>query len=164
MRARSALPALLCALLAACSSLLGADPGDLVGDWATEREAVSPTATSQDLLTLGADGRFVSEWRAYGVYPGQAADQLSASSRAEGRYRTEGGLLRVEAESITNFDTFGGRVTTTVQRPSPYGAGPYDGARFDVDGDRLTLTYLTYLTYPADAPRTTRRTFRREAR
>lgn len=160
MSARPSLLALLCALTAACSPLTEAVSGGLVGDWATQREALSPAGAHEDLLSLGADGRFVAESRAYGAYPGQSADRLSASSRTEGRYRAEDGRLRFEPVSLTVYDTFGGRAETTVHAPYPYG-GVYERARFDVDGDRLTLTYVTY---PADAPETTRRTFRRTVR
>ena len=159
MRARSALLALLCALAPACALLVEPGPGAPVGDWATPREALSPTGSHEDLLALAPDGRFVAESRMYGVYPGQPADLLSASSRTEGRYRVEGDRHHFEPESLTSDDTFGGRGETTVQAPYPYG-GVYEGATFRVDGDRLTLTYTTY---PADAPETTRRTFRRRA-
>ena len=160
MRARSSLLVLLCALLASCSALVDPVSGGFVGDWATEREALSPTGSHENLLSLGADGRFVAESRMYGAYPGQPAGQLSASSRTEGSYRAEDGRLHFQPETLTTFDTFEGRAKTTVHRPYPYG-GVYEGAEFDVDGDRLTLTYLTY---PADAPVKTRRTFRRALR
>ncbi len=160
MRTRFALLAPLCALAAACSPLLGPDSGGLVGDWATEREAISATGSYEDRLSLDADGRFVSETRMYGAYPGQPADLLSSFSRTEGTYRAEDGRLHLEPRSLTTYDTFGGEGKTTVQTPSPYG-GVYEAARFQVDGDRLTLTYVTY---PADAPETTRRTFRRTDR
>jgi hypothetical protein len=160
MRARSSLPVLLCALLASCSAPVEPVSGGFVGDWATEREALSPAGTHENLLSMGADGRFAAESRMYGAYPGQPADRLSASSRTEGSYRAEDGRLRFEPESLTTFDTFEGRAMTTVHRPYPYG-GVYEGAKYEVDGDRLTLTYLTY---PADAPVETRRTFRRTLR
>ncbi len=160
MRARSSLLVLVCAVLASCSALVDPVSGGFVGDWATEREALSPTGSHENLLSLGSDGRFVAESRMYGVYPGQPADQLAASSRTEGSYRAEDGRLHFQPESLTTFDTFEGRAKTTVHRPYPYG-GVYEGAEFEVDGDRLTLTYLTY---PADAPVETRRTFRRALR
>lgn len=160
IRARSSLPVLLCALLASCSAVLEPVSGGFVGDWATERKALSPAGTHENLLGLGADGRFVAESRMYGAYPGQPAGQLSASSRTEGSYRAEDGRLHFQPESLTTFDTFEGKPKTTVHRPYPYG-GVYQGAEFDVDGDRLTLTYITY---PADAPVETRRTFRRTLR
>lgn len=45
MRARSSLLVLLCALPASCSAPVEPVSGGFVGDWATEREALSPAGT-----------------------------------------------------------------------------------------------------------------------
>lgn len=157
MRAPALLFAPLLALLTACSPPTGPRAAGLAGDWTTEREALRPGGSRESRLSLAGDGRFVSESRAYGVYPGQAAEQLSSTSRVAGGYRADGDRLLFRAESLTTYDTFGGREETRVQDPYPYGA-VYEGATFRVEGDRLTLTYTTY---PADAPVRTSRQFRR---
>lgn len=133
-------------------------PSELLGRWETPAEAQQPTGSHTNALTFGRDGRFVAEWRAAGVYPGQPAAEPSAYSRSYGTYQVEGARLGMRVDSTVTWDRFyGADAKETVTRPQPYGR-MYDDARFQVDGDTLVLDYTTY---PADAPVATRQTFRR---
>jgi len=56
----------------------------------------------------------------------------------------------MEAQRLVVWDRFyGADSPQSVHEPYPYGDAPFDGARFEIQADRLILHYLTY---PADAP------------
>lgn len=157
MRTLSLVVAAAVLLLAGCSSLTAPGADELVGSWTTARESLHPAGSLEHRLDLGRDLRFVAEFRSYGVYPGQGPDQLSAYSRTSGSYRVGGNRLVLRPDTLVTFDSFYGRAEPTRTTPYPY-TGLYDHATFEVSGDQLTLTYLSY---PADAPVTTRQRLRR---
>ncbi len=75
----------------ACLSLAWSSPLDvrreLLGQWSTAPEVPYPQGWYQSHLRLVSGGFHQSEVRSYGVYPGQAAADLSSSSREEGTFR-----------------------------------------------------------------------------
>ncbi len=94
----------------------------------------------------------------YGIYPAQPRDELSAFSRIEGAYRTEGNQLILSPYRLITWDRFyGASSPAVVQQPYPYD-GYFDDARYVVRAHTLTLVYTIY---PADAPVTTTMILRR---
>jgi hypothetical protein len=78
----------------------------------------------------------------YGLYPGQAAADLSAYGREEGGFRAEGDRLVMHAQRLETWDLFyPADSRRQVQEPYPDGSAPFDGARFEILGDRLILHY-----------------------
>lgn len=147
------------AVFASCSSSLDSlTASDIVGQWTAAREEASPTGSYSRQLTFSNDGHFVLEFRSYGVYQGQQADDLSSYSRTAGTFTVAGDRLSFDPESLTTWDAFyGASSPETVRTPYPY-ASFYDDARYRVEGNTLTLDYTSY---PADAPEVTRQLFQR---
>jgi hypothetical protein len=141
----------------ACSSPLDL-PRALLGQWVSAPADLRPQGWHQYHLTFHPTGSYASEVRTYGLNAGQPATQLSAFSREEGRFRTEGDRLVMEAHRLVVWDRFyGSDSPEQVHEPYPYGTAPLHGARFEVLGDRLILHYTTY---PADAPVATTKEYR----
>jgi hypothetical protein len=134
-------------------------PADLLGRWATPPEPNSGGSFVYS-LEFGRDGRFVVEWRAFGMYPGQRAGDVSGYSRSYGAYRVDGDRLTMLVDRVVTWDRFyGADSPETVTRPQPATA-MYDDARFRVEAGGEALV-LDYTSYPADAPVAARMTFRR---
>ena len=133
-------------------------PDDLVGRWTSGRQTHLPTGTFETILSFGRSGRFSSEVRSRGVYPGQPADELSAYTVHAGTVEVAGDRATFRVDSIVSWDRFyGASSRPTVQRPSPYGV-IYDAARVRVSGRELAIDFLAY---PLDAPEPARAVFRR---
>jgi hypothetical protein len=97
--------------------------------------------------------------RSFGLLPGQRPNDLSAYSRTEGLFRVEGDRLHLSPTRLVTWDGFYGLTSPErVERLNPEGSF-VDNARFSIRLNRLTLYYLSY---PADAPVETTRTFLRE--
>ncbi len=138
------------ALTLACSSPLDAPLG-LLGHWTAVPESLSPQGRYWRHLNFSADGSYQVEVRTYGLYPDQAAGDLSAVSREEGRFRTDGDRLAMTAQRLVVWDRFyRAGSPEQVLEPFPYGDAPLDGARFEILGDRLVLRYTGI--GPADGP------------
>jgi hypothetical protein len=130
----------------ACSDPASVAPGELVGSWDIVT-AQQPQGSMRQVLMFESDGTVIFGVYHYGVYT--ASSGLEAYSEIEGRYTTTGDRLEIDANRITLFDTF-------YHDPGPT-TGKYRGTIFDdctfrVEGDQLTLTYLSY---PLDAPEET---------
>ena len=152
---RSTIISLLSVILAACESSTSPDGSAIAGQWATTREALSPTGSYQSFLTFDGDA-FTSEVRSYGLYPGQRSTDLSAYSRTEGTYRVDGDRVHFSPLRLVSWDRFYGETSPErVQSPYPWGS-LFDDARFTLRLNRLDLHYTTY---PADAPVPTSRTY-----
>jgi hypothetical protein len=145
------------ALAVACDSATSPESA-LAGRWATEREGLSPAGSYQSFLAF--DGAaFTFEVRSYGLLHGQRPNDLSAYSRTEGTFRVEGDRLHFLPSRLVTWDGFyGASSPERVESPYPWGS-LFDDARFSI---RLTRLTLRYLSYPADAPVETTRTFLRE--
>ena len=152
---RSTIVAFGIVALAACDSSTSPDSSSLEGRWATEREALSPTGSHRGYLTF--DGAtFAFEVRTFGLYPGQAANDLSAYVRTEGTFRVEGDRLHFSPARLVTWDRFyGADSPERIDSPYPWGT-LFDNARFTM---RLSQLTLRYLTYPADAPVETSQTY-----
>jgi hypothetical protein len=130
----------------------------LAGRWATERESLSPAGSHQSFLTFSG-GAFAFEVRSFGLYQGQRSNDLSAYSRTEGTFRIEGDRLNFSPARLVTWDRFFGPTSPErVETPYPWGS-LFDSTRFTVRVNRLTLRYLSY---PADAPVETTRTYWRQ--
>jgi hypothetical protein len=91
----------------------------------------------------------VFEVRSYGLLPGQGREELSAYSKTQGRYRTEGDRFFFEPRRLVWWDRFYGADSPEhVEAPYPYGT-LFDDAHLVLRGDELTISYLSY---PFDAP------------
>jgi len=134
--------ALATALLGlACSSPVQA-PANLLGHGETGLTDLSPQGSLRYGLTFFSSGLYWSEWRMYGLYPGQDAADLSAYGREEGGFRAEGDRLAMNAQRLETWDLFyPADSRRQVQEPYPSGKAPFDGARFEILGDRLILHY-----------------------
>jgi hypothetical protein len=144
------------ALAVSCGSPTEPPHHELVGRWITAPEDLRPSGWHQYHLRFSANGRFTSEVRSFGLISGQRRDGLSAYSRTEGTFRTEGDQLIFRPERLVWWDAFYGLDSPEhVQEPYPY-TGFYDGTRYVVANGRLTLHYLSY---PADAPVPTAKTY-----
>lgn len=147
---------LLVLVAGGCTSSTAPEAEVILGRWATEREALSPSGSVQYHLVLGRDQRFSSETRMYGVYAKQAPAALSAFLRHEGHFHVEGTNIVFQPETRISWDSFYGVAEPTVEKLSSSHT-LYDGATFEVrQNRRLTLHYLTY---PLDAPVPTQKTF-----
>jgi len=142
--------AMLAATLLACSDPAAPQPGSLIGHWLTEPQPLLPSGSHQYSLRYGADGRYTSEVRSYGLYAGQAATDLSAYVQLTGTFRAEAGRIAYATERIVRWDHFyGPESAPVVQEPAGAPPRPDDGTQYEIRGDRLTLHYLSY---PLDAP------------
>lgn len=142
-------------LTLACSdrALTGPGPQNLTGHWVSQRFPLGPSASYEHHLTLRSGkssvGRFASEARNYGSYPGQGPDEFSGYTRVEGTYSSDGDRLNFHPLRLVWWDLFYGQDSPVqVIQPYPYGA-VFDGARFEMVGDSLILRYISY---PLDAP------------
>jgi hypothetical protein len=123
-------------------------PSELVGRWQSS-ESLQPSGSFQRTLTFQPDGRVVLDFRSYGAYGGQHADDLSGYARSSGTFYVDGSALTIQIDEITSWDAFYGLNSPeqTVKVKAP--AYPFSPAQYSVDGDRLTLQYFTA---PADLP------------
>lgn len=125
------------------------EPSSLVGTWVADAENASPSGWYQRSLTFKATVSFTSEFRSYGIYPGQLRDELSGYQRTEGTYATEGNRLDFSAARLVWWDRFyGADPRERISEPYPYGT-IFDDARYEMNGRQLTLHFTIY---PADAP------------
>lgn len=161
MRTRRAILALATiAVCASCSSSLDSLPtGDIVGRWTADREEASPAGSYVRHITFTNDGHFVSEFRSYGIYPTERAEDLSGYQRTVGTFTVAGDELSFQPDSLISWDAFYGTDSpVTVQTPYPYDS-VYDDAHYRIDGVTLTLDFTTY---PADGPEPTSLMLRRD--
>ena len=141
--------ALVLACTIACANPTESGQSLLNGTWKTAAENASPTGWYTRSLTFEPGGAFTSEFRSYGVYPGQPRDELSGYQRTEGTYRVEAKRLIFQPVRLVSWDRFYGATSPeTVSEPYPYGS-IFDDAHYDLVGPLLSLHYTTY---PADAP------------
>jgi hypothetical protein len=151
MRAQKLLPVIATVLTLGCSDQAPTEPRPqpLTGHWISQRFALGESASYEHHLTLSPFLKFVSEARNYGSYPGQGPDDFSGYTRVEGTYRVDGDRLQFRPLRQVSWDLFYGQNSPVqVIEPYPYGT-LFDGARFEIVAERLTLHYLSY---PLDAP------------
>jgi hypothetical protein len=148
----SPLAPILLALTCGCS-----EPAtdDFTGAWITAARDLDPTGYDQSELRFGSGGGFRWEVRSYGLYPAQRADDLSAYVRIEGTFETRNDRLIMSPQRSVTWDRFYGADSPEVVQEH-YHVPLFDGARFTIAGDRLTLNYFSY---PFDAPVATEQEF-----
>jgi hypothetical protein len=136
------------AAITACADPTSLGPSTLHGTWISARETLSSRGAYETELEFTAAGRFRAEVRNYLLYPNQR-EPLSSYERTEGTYRVTGDTLVFEPQRLTWWDRFyGDNSPVHVEEPYPY-TSLFDGARFVVQSEQLTLRYTSY---PADAP------------
>ncbi len=124
--------------------------GALVGVWQSAREPLQPQGSMQRTWGIGGDGRIEQVVVTYGVYPGDGANTVSASTHQFGRIGASASAFVVRTDSIVTRDTFYGPNHREVQRyPLAGVVAPHDSTHYQIVGDELRLTYYSY---PADAP------------
>ena len=137
------------ALTIGCASPTESEPSSLVGTWVGAAENASPSGWYQRSLTFEVAGSFTSAFRSYGIYQGQARDELSGYRRTEGTYQVEGNRLVFHAARLVSWDRFYGVASPErISEPYPYGS-IFDDARYEMQGRQLTLRFTIY---PADGP------------
>lgn len=160
MRSHRALLALATvALCASCSSATdSSSSGNIVGSWVAD-SAASPNGSYLRQLTLTDDGRFTLDFRSYGLYENQQADDLSGYERTGGTFTVNGDRVSFEPGWLVVWDySFGRDAPQTIYAPYPRDHF-YDDARFRVDNDTLTLNVTLH---QADSPRPATQIFRRD--
>jgi hypothetical protein len=153
----SPLAPILLAFTCGCSEPTPSD--DIVGGWIAATRDLDPTGYDQSRLSFSPSGKFSWVVNTYGLYPGQARDELTDYTRIEGRYEVSNGRLVMTTERSVTWDRFYGAHSPEVVE-DPYVITLFDQARYSIGGNRLTLDYLSY---PADAPVSTRQEFVRAA-
>src|SRR5215813_5646065 len=136
----------LCAAMASCRISTDAVPHELVGTWETARES-TPPGSYQITLMFGRNGRYSNEGRSYGMYPGQAPNDLSGYSRVDGTYEVHGDTVVTHAEERVWWDRFYG--ADSPEHREAYDSAPFSPSQFEITGSMLVLRYMSY---PADAP------------
>ena len=150
------------ACLACSDSLTPAPtPSLLLGHWSAAPEAEQPSGSFERRFVFTSDGRFSYVTLSYGIYAGESPTELSGYTRTTGVFLTESAHLVLLPDSLITWDRFyGGASPETVHTPYPYGnTFFFDSAQYTIDGDRLTLQYISY---PADAPVPTTQEFQRQ--
>lgn len=139
-------------------SLLVPDALQLVGRWQSARESVNVvgsggfvlwTGSYQTTIDFGANGDAVVDVRQYGLYPGQVPGDLSAYNTSTGSFRVTADSLVILQDRAVWWDRFYGANSPEHVDALAAGRTYFSHARFRVEGNRLTLDYLTY---PGDAP------------
>lgn len=150
MRSVMSACSLALALSAACSGSSAPDSPPVVGSWAAQ-ENLQPRGSMQEFLAFAGDGTFSYSVVSYGLYGG---NDVSAYIRMSGTYEVDGDQLTTIVKRTATWDSFYGpsspETVDEVQRTI------FDHARFRIVGRTLTLDYITY---PADAPVPTSKSF-----
>src|SRR5262245_37170635 len=136
----------LCTTMASCRISTDAVPHELVGTWETARQSLQP-GSYQITLMFGRNGRYSSEVRNYGLYPGQAPNELSAYARLDGTYEVSGDTVVTHAEEQVWWDRFYG--ADSPEHREAYESAPFSPSHFAITGRTRVLRYMSY---PADAP------------
>lgn len=145
-------------LLAACSSYeLEEMPLDIqnpaYGTW-TDTTTMQPKGYYITQLDLNSNGSFVLATHTYGAYTNQSTIDLSGYSEHYGNYVLSSRNIYFVSKQSVNWDSFtGGNAVTTVKDLELFKSCTYT-----VKNDTLELTYITY---PADAPVTTKQIFKK---
>ena len=113
---------------------------ELVGQWISQPDELSPKSWHRSSLTFTIDGRYTFESRSYGLYEDQDRDALSALRRTEGRYRIAGNRLLFEPQRVVWWDHFEGVNAPLHEEDGSWGR-LFDDATFTVNGDRFTMRY-----------------------
>ncbi len=108
-------------------------------------------------LSFKHDLTFIRKITNYGVYPRSGSQSISAWLETDGTYRIENNKLIFSPHSLKTWDSFYSNPGPTVIRPYPYGS-IFEDCTYRIEENTLILTYLSY---PADAPVVTTRSFSR---
>ena len=133
------------------SSAPVADPAApvLTGRWEKAPLALQPAGRMEFALTFSVPNRFRQDVRTFGLLPGQAANDLSGYSRIEGTYSTDGATIDFMPRRVVSWDRFHGANSPEQHEDPARYADLFHHATFAVEGNRLTLDFVSY---PADAP------------
>ncbi len=144
----------------ACSNYEGDEmplyvESEIFGVW-VDTVAAQPRGYYVNELAFSANGAFVSGTNFYGLYDGQAANELSGYFEYYGNYVLSAKNIYFVSKQTVSWDNFtGGNPVTTVKDEVIF-----ESCTYKIDKNTLELSYITY---PADAPVvTTRRYIRSE--
>jgi hypothetical protein len=138
----------------ACSDATA--PGSpLVGGWMAPRENLQPRGSFTTYLGF-SESKFTYAANSYGLYGGDSPGTLSAYTNLSGTYQIDGDKLVLTANRLATWDSFYGRQSR--ERVEQVNLIVFEQARFRIVGGTLILDYITY---PADAPEATTRSFTR---
>ena len=150
-RASFALYVAVVAGITSCTSSTSSE-ASLIGNWSVS-ESLSPGHYTTQ-LTFAGDGTFTDAVRIFGSYGGQSNNDLSSYSIMSGTYKVEGDKLQTNITHTVVWDRFyGANSPETVQTVN---ITVFDQTHFRIVGQMLTLDYLSY---PADAPVPTTKSF-----
>jgi len=150
-RASFALYLAVVAGIASCTNSTSPE-ASLIGNWSVSESLNIGHYTTQ--LTFAGDGTFTDAVRIFGAYPGQSNNDLSSYSIMSGTYKVDGDRLQTNITHTVVWDRFyGANSPETVQTVN---ITLFDQTHFRIVGPMLTLNYVSY---PADAPVSTTKTF-----
>lgn len=146
-------------ILSACSNYedlegLPSDVQDpIYGTW-IDTTAMQPKGYYVTQLDLNSNGSFVLTSHTYGAYTNQSANDLSGYFEHYGNYVLSSRNIYFISKQSVSWDSFtGGNATTSVKDLELFKSCTYI-----VKNDTLELTYITY---PADAPVSTKQIFKK---
>jgi len=146
-------------ILAACSSYEDIEglPLDVqnpaYGTW-TDTTAMQPKGYYVTQLDLNSNGSFVLTSHTYGAYTNQTINDLSGYYEYYGNYVLSSRNIYFVSKQSVSWDSFtGGNAITTVKDLELFKSCTYV-----IKNDTLELTYITY---PADAPVSTKQIFKK---
>lgn len=127
------------------------DNNVLVGTWVDTVFALHNAYYINELVFNG-NKSFTEKSYAYGIYSGQATDELSGWFERTGTYELDINKIEFLAEKVVEWDSFNGGEPVTTNETSMI----FENCTFTVNNNILELNYITY---PADAPENTTRQY-----
>lgn len=125
----------------------------LIGTWVDTANAL-PNVYYINELIFDNNNSFTDKSSAYGIYSGQANNELSGWFVRTGNYELDKNKIGFLAEKVVSWDSFfGGDPVTTIETYVIF-----ENCTFTINNNILELNYITY---PADAPENTIRQYKK---
>lgn len=128
-------------LFASCSKQ---DDGLLMGTWTNKHDALPNGYYVYELMFFN-DSAFIAKTSSFGIYTGQAQDDLTAWFEYSGYYSQKVNKLCFFSNKYTFLDTFYGNQPHTIIKDEIL----FQNCTFKISNNILELNYTTF---PADAP------------
>jgi hypothetical protein len=126
---------------------------DLVGFW-VDTIAAYPTGYYINKLDFDKYGKFTEASYSFGIYSGQAINDLSGWYVRNGTYTIEENKIDFLSKKVVTWDSFSGGEAVTTYDSYPI----FEDCSFSITSDTLEIRYITY---PADAPINTLRHYQK---
>lgn len=120
------------------------DDGLLMGTWTNKKDA-QPNGYYVYELRFFNDSAFIAKTSAFGIYTGQAQNDLTAWFEHSGYYSQNVNKLYLFSNKYTFLDTFYGDQSQTIIKDEIL----FQNCTFKISDNILELNYTTF---PADAP------------